>query len=204
VGIEAVIFDIGGVLEVTPPTGWQERWLGRLGVGREAWDRRLAPVFHGGSVGAMTLSQVEKSIAASFGLAETDLRSFMADLWSEYLGTLNRPLAEYFDDLRPRYRTGILSNSFVGARERERELYGFEEMCDAVVYSHEEGFLKPDGRVYRIACRRLGVEPARCVFVDDVQPCVDGALAVGMHAIRFTDNAQAIRELNHLLVDPRT
>lgn len=30
--IEAVIFDIGGVLEVTPPTGWLERWASRLGL----------------------------------------------------------------------------------------------------------------------------------------------------------------------------
>ena len=44
----------------------------------------------------------------------------MADLWREYLGTANTELIEYARRLRPRYRTGILSNSFVGAREREQ------------------------------------------------------------------------------------
>jgi hypothetical protein len=35
-------------------------------------------------------------------------------------------------------------NSFVGAREREQALYGFKDMCDVIVYSHEVGWLKPD------------------------------------------------------------
>lgn len=197
--IEAVIFDIGGVLELTPPTRWQERWLGRLGVGPEELEARLDPIFRGGSVGAIALSEVEESVAGAFTLDEIDLENFMDDLWSEYLGTLNRPLVDYFARLRPAYRTAILSNSFVGAREREREVYGFEQLCDVVVYSHEEGFLKPDGRLYRVACDRLRVSPDRCVFLDDAEICVEGARAAGMHAIRFTDNAQAMRELDRLL-----
>jgi putative hydrolase of the HAD superfamily len=39
------------------------------------------------------------------------------ELWEEYLGTLNSELAIYFASLRPRVRTGILSNSF-GRRAR--------------------------------------------------------------------------------------
>jgi FMN phosphatase YigB (HAD superfamily) len=30
-------------------------------------------------------------------------------------------------------------------------------MCDAVVYSHDEGCAKPDPRFYAIVCERLGV-----------------------------------------------
>ncbi|MEX2626162.1 MAG: hypothetical protein WD225_04725, partial [Ilumatobacteraceae bacterium] len=49
---------------------------------------------------------------------------FMDDLWAEYLGTPNTELIDYFTGLGGRVRTGILSNSFVGAREREQERYG--------------------------------------------------------------------------------
>jgi hypothetical protein len=38
--------------------------------------------------------------------------------------------------LRPRYRTGLVSNSFVGAREREQAAYGFEDLVDEIIYSH--------------------------------------------------------------------
>ena len=30
--IRAVVFDIGGVLEITPRTGWEEKWEARLHV----------------------------------------------------------------------------------------------------------------------------------------------------------------------------
>jgi putative hydrolase of the HAD superfamily len=197
--IEAVLFDIGGVLELTPPTGWQERWAADLGLTTAEFDARLDPIFLAGSIGASTLAEVEDAIAAAVGLKEPALGRFMEDLWTEYLGTLNQDLADYFAGLRPRFRTGILSNSFVGAREREQERYGFGDMCDLVVYSHEEGFLKPDPRSYRVACARLGVEPGNCILLDDTEACVAGARAVGMRAVRFTANSQAVRELEELL-----
>lgn len=205
VPIEAVIFDIGGVLEVTPPTGWPERWASRLGVSPQDLTARLEPSFAAGATGAMTLAEVERATETALGLDAAALEQLMDDLWSEYLGTLNEPLADYFARLRPRYRTGILSNSFVGARERERERYGFPEMCDVIVYSHEEGLLKPDPRFYLIACERLSAPPAGCALLDDVQANVDGARALGMHAVTFVDNAQAMRDLDALLNGgPRT
>jgi epoxide hydrolase-like predicted phosphatase len=199
VTIEAVLFDIGGVLEVTPPTGWPERWGAMLGLSVDELLARLERASAGGDTGAITLPQVERAIAAALGLDAAALRRLMDDLWSEYLGTLNEELADYFAALRPRYRTGILSNSFVGARERERERYGFEEMCDVIVYSHEEGLLKPDPRAYLRACERLGTSPGSCVLLDDVGENVQGARGVGMHAVAFADNAQAIGDLERLL-----
>lgn len=195
----AVVFDIGGVLEVNPATGWQDRWTARLELDREEFDRRLGPIFAAGSRGTTTLPVVERVTAAVLGLDERALRAFMDDLWTEYVGTLNDHLARYFASLRPRYRTAILSNSFVGAREREQRLYGFEGMCDVVVYSHEEGCMKPDPRLYRIVCERLRVEPEQAVFVDDRPECAEGARAVGLTAIRFLDNEQVIGELGNLL-----
>jgi epoxide hydrolase-like predicted phosphatase len=199
VTIEAILFDIGGVLELTPPTGWQERWGATLGLSTDELLARLEPAAGGGDTGAMTLPQVERAIAAALGLDGAALERLMDDLWSEYLGTLNEELADYFAALRPRYRTGILSNSFVGARERERERYSFEEMCDVIVYSHEEGLLKPDPRAFLLACERLNTSPARCVLLDDAEENVEGARAIGMHAVAFADNAQAIRDLEQLL-----
>jgi len=194
-----VIFDIGGVLEVNPRTGWAERWAARLHLDPQSFEERLDEIWAPGSVGASSLEAIERETAAAFGLDAATLRALMDDAWSEYVGTLNQELAEYFARLRSRYRTGILSNSFVGAREREEELYRFGEMCDAVVYSHEEGCLKPDPSIYYAACDRLDVAPEAAVLLDDVEENVDGALAVGMKAIRFRENAQAIAELGALL-----
>jgi epoxide hydrolase-like predicted phosphatase len=196
VAIRAVIFDIGGVLEANPPTGWQERWAARLDRTVAELAAVLEPAWQGGNTGEVSLPEVEQRTAAVLGLGRADLAEFMGDVWAEYVGTLNVPLASYFGALRPRYRTGILSNSFVGAREREQAAYGFEDLCDVVVYSHEEGLEKPDPRIYRLAAERLSVQPDEAIFLDDREACVAGAREVGMTAVLFGSTEQALAELD--------
>jgi epoxide hydrolase-like predicted phosphatase len=197
--IQAVVFDIGGVLEFTPATGWQQRWATALDMDFADFEARLGPIWRLGATGAATLEEIEQRSREALSLDRTQTLELMNDAWAEYLGSLNQRLATYFVGLRPRYRTGILSNSFVGARDREQAAYGFEDMCDVVVYSHEEGVMKPEPRFYRLVCARLDVPPAETVFLDDVQACVDGALTLGMKAVRFVDTDEAIAEINHLL-----
>ncbi|MGH3153004.1 MAG: HAD family hydrolase [Streptosporangiaceae bacterium] len=197
--IRAVVFDIGGVLEVTPDLGVTQRWEARLGLPGGGLDERMHDAWAGGSIGTITEQDVHQAVRERLGLDERQLEVFIADLWREYLGTANTGLIEYVRQLRPRYRTGILSNSFVGAREKEQAAYGFEDLVDEIVYSHESGMSKPDARIYTLVCERLDVGPEETVFVDDADRCVAGARLGGLHAIRFQDNAQAIGEIERLL-----
>ncbi len=197
--IDAVVFDIGGVLELTPPTGWEQRWADELRLSLEEFERRLAPLWRPGELGHSSLAEIEQKTALEFGLDPEQLARLTDDIWTEYLGTLNAELAGYFAALRPRFRTGILSNSLVGAREREQTAYGFGDLCDAIVYSHEEGLAKPDPGFYRLACARLDTAPEQVAFLDDKESCVDGAQAAGLHAVRFLNNRQSIAALDALL-----
>jgi epoxide hydrolase-like predicted phosphatase len=200
--IRAVVFDIGGVLEITPDLGITRRWETRLGLAAGELDERMHDAWRGGSIGSITLDDVHQALRDRLGLDERQLAAFMADLWREYLGTPNTELIEYARRLRPRYRTGIISNSFVGAREREQAAYGFEDLVDEIVYSHEAGMSKPDSRIYALACARLGVSPEDTVFLDDSEMCAAGAREAGMHAIRYHGNTQAIAEIDRLLALP--
>jgi epoxide hydrolase-like predicted phosphatase len=204
-GIRAVAFDIGGVLEITPDLGVTRQWEIRLGLpagGPGSLNDRMYEPFRAGSIGTITLDEVHTALRDRLGLDDRQLEEFMADLWREYLGTANTELIEYARRLRPRYRTGIISNSFVGAREREQAAYGFEDLVDQIVYSHESGMSKPDPRIYALACARLGARPEEIVFLDDSDVCVAGAREAGMHAIRYHGNAQAIAEIRRLLAMP--
>lgn len=197
--VRAVVFDIGGVLEITPDRGVARRWEARLGLPAGGLDERMRDAWAGGSIGTVTEDAVQRAIRERLGLDEELLAAFTADLWCEYLGTPNTELIEYARRLRPRYRTGILSNSFVGAREREQAAYGFEDLVDEIVYSHEAGMSKPDPRIYALACARLGVRPDQTVFLDDTDRCVAGARRAGLLAICYRDNAQAIGDIDKLL-----
>ena len=197
--INAVVFDIGGVLEITPDLGLTEVWEARLGLPAGELDARMREAWIGGSIGTITESDVYHALTERLGLTGEQLSAYIDDLWREYLGTANTELIDYARALRPQYRTGILSNSFVGAREREQAAYGFEDLVDEIVYSHEAGLCKPEPRVYELICSRLGVMPQETVFLDDAQVCVDGAREAGLHAVLYRDNDRAIAEISGLL-----
>ena len=203
--IRAVVFDIGGVLEVTPDPQMREfnvRWEAQFGLQLGELDERMARMEHlwrAGSLGECTEADVERGLCEIVGLSEEQVDAYMAGMWKEYVGTLNVALADYFRGLRPRYLTGIISNSFVGAREREAAAYGFPELVDELVYSHEVGVGKPSPEVYRITCERLGVAPHEAVFLDDVPECVEAARDFGMRAVLFEENTQAIAAIEELL-----
>src|SRR5260221_3124754 len=159
----------------------------------------MADIWLAGSLGTITLADVQRAIMDRLGLDQQQLSAYMADVWREYLGSANTELIDYARGLRPRYQTGILSNSFVGAREREQAAYGFEDLVDEIVYSHEVGMSKPDPRIYALVCERLGVLPEETVFVDDYAPIVTAAREAGLHGIHHTDNVTTTGEIERLL-----
>ncbi len=197
--IRAVVFDIGGVLEITSRTGWVEKWEARLHLKTGELHERLIDVWRDGSFGNISEEEVEKRIGEILGMNQGQVESFLADLWEEYLGELNVELADYFSSLRPRYQTALLSNSFSGARSREQERYHFAELCDLLIYSHEEGVAKPERRIFELTCERLGVQPAEVVFLDDVEANVAAARAFGIQAILFRETTEAIADIQACL-----
>ena len=205
--IRAVIFDIGGILEISPdgrePTEdfvkLMVSWEQRLGLNFGEFDQRISNMKVDGSLGGITEQEWQEDLRAVTGMDQEQCDAFMHDFWDVYLGALNTKLADYFSGLRPRYKTALLSNSFIGAREKEQERYHFAEMTDLVVYSHEEGIAKPDKRVYELTCERLGVQPGETVYLDDAEPFVTGARDVGMHGILYKDTDQAIADIDALL-----
>ncbi|MEU6317972.1 HAD family phosphatase [Streptomyces sp. NPDC047009] len=199
-----VILDIGGVLEITPDTGWVQRWEDRLELPLGTVNDRMRDVWRAGSVGSISEREVHEQVATRLGLDTFDVDAFMADLWAEYLGTPNEELIAYVRGLQGMCRLGILSNSFVGARERETALYHFDDLVEQIIYSHEIGVGKPDPRAFEAACATLDVRSENCLFIDDVSVNVEAAQAAGMQAHLFEDNARTItRVAAHLGAGPR-
>lgn len=132
-------------------------------------------------------------------MSQEQVKEYMHEMWDWYCGRLNVPMAEFFRSLRPRYQTAILSNSFVGARREEQQRYHFEEMCDLIIYTHEEGIAKPDPRIFELTCKRLDVQPSQMLFLDDVQENITAAHALGIYAIHCRETEQAIADVQACL-----
>ncbi|MBO0796452.1 MAG: HAD family phosphatase [Ktedonobacteraceae bacterium] len=195
----AIVFDIGGVLEITPDTGMTEKWEARLALNAGELDERMCSVWNDGALGRCSEEDVRRSLGEILGIDQAQIDAFMNDLWEEYLGTLNVEMAAYFSSLRPRYQTAIISNSFVGARDREQQRYHFDEMADVIIYSHEVGIAKPERRIFELACERLGVQPVEMIFLDDAERNIVAARELGIHAILFRGTNQAIADIQACL-----
>lgn len=86
--------------------------------------------------------------------------------------------------LRPAYKTALLSNADSALR---RQLTEFDvlRLFDDVVVSAEVGLAKPQTEIYALSAQRIGLAPEECVFIDDLEPNVQGARDAGMRGVHF-------------------
>lgn len=78
--------------------------------------------------------------------------------------------------------------------------YDFWHLFNGIVVSAEEGHLKPSKEIYQVLLNRYQLVPHEAVFIDDIEPNVEGARAVGIHAIQFEDIHQCLKELEKLKI----
>ena len=114
----------------------------------------------------------------------------------------NGPMIDFIRGLRGRgVRAALLTNN---VREWEplwrSKLPEIDELFELVVDSAFVGLRKPDPAIFMLTLDRLGgVEPGRCVFVDDLDVNCEAARALGMAAVRFETADQAIPEIESAL-----
>jgi putative hydrolase of the HAD superfamily len=139
---------------------------------------------------AARLLRVDGTAVAAEGLLR---RMFAASL----------PVPGMYDTIRTLraagFSTALLSNSW-GCDEYPRA--DFPGLFDTVVLSGEVGMRKPEKEIFLHAAETLGLAPAECVLIDDMEPNVAAAQACGMTGVLHTETAGTARALQDLLGVP--
>ena len=208
--LRGVITDWGGVL-THPLTETVYAWLEADGIDRDsyrtvmrAWVAQAYDAEHNTNPiralerGECTEAEFEQLLAAE--LIRVDggavpaggllARMFAASAFDEAMHELIRAAR------RAGLRTALLSNSW-GDNGYPRHL--FPELFDTVVISSEVGMRKPEERIFRLAIERLGLQPAECVFIDDIQENVNAARAAGLVSVWHQTAADTTAQLAELL-----
>jgi putative hydrolase of the HAD superfamily len=206
--VEAVISDFGGVL--TSPllgtfTAFQDSSgisLEELGAAMGALTSRdgVSPLFEL-ETGRMTeerfLGKLADELSSQLGRA-VHLDGFR-ERYFEHLHP-NEPMIAFMRELRARgYRLAICTNNVREWEPLWRAKLPVDEIFDVVVDSAFVGTRKPEPRIYDITLERLGVQAPAAVFVDDQELNCDAARALGMTAVRFRSNEQAIAAIEGAL-----
>jgi len=184
--IEAIIFDFGGVMVPFSQMDSLKKQEARLelqpgGLAEILWrspDWRLA------EVGAITDEEYWRRTGPRLGFHTPEaIREFVQTLFRD--AKTDQRMADLVRGLQSRYRTGLLSNSSEILPRLLGERYGLDGLFDVEVFSALVGLAKPDPAIYQLALERLGTAPEATVFVDDYEPNVASAAALGIRAIHF-------------------
>lgn len=86
--------------------------------------------------------------------------------------------------LREQVQVGIITNGFCDLQEEKIDLLGISPLIDILVISEEEGYHKPDTRIFKKALARAGTAPAESVYLGDSWDVdIVPAASCGMRAV---------------------
>jgi putative hydrolase of the HAD superfamily len=201
-----VIFDFGGVITSSPFEAFNrmeaERGLPRDFVRRvnsanpdsNAWAR-----FERSECTAAEFDMLFAAEAKALG-HELDGSSVIACL----SGDIRPAMVAALDHLKLNgFKLGCITNNvpsgkgagMAGSAEKAAAIEAIMARFDYVIESSKIGIRKPDPRIYGMMCEALGVEPAQCIYLDDLGINCKPAAAMGMAAIKVTSGEEALAEL---------
>ncbi len=209
-----VIFDFGGVITSSPFEAFNameaERGLPRDFVravnsanpDSNAWAR-----FERAEIDASAFDVLFTEEAAALGHrleGSAVIACLSGDIRPAMVAALDRLKAEGFKlgcitNNVPTGQTGLLGAGMAGSEDKAAAIAAIMARFDQTIESSKIGIRKPDPRIYQMMCDALGVQPAECVYLDDLGINCKPAAMLGMHAIKVTSGEQALEELNVLL-----
>jgi 2-haloacid dehalogenase len=187
--IDAVVFDIGNVL-----LDWDARRVYRpLGMS----DDEIAAFFERVSFADWNLEQDRgRSFADGIEALVADFpddRELITRYDSHWIDSISGPIQGTVDILTSLLDQGVpvhaITNFSAEKFAGEVERWPFLARFGVTVVSGEERLLKPNPAIYHALLERAGLAAERAVFIDDSMKNVEGARAVGMHAVQFTSPA---------------
>ncbi len=188
--IDAVILDVGNVLILFDPKA-------RL---TEKYGRETAEMIFPWVFGSKHWVEMDRGV-----LTEDEVKARMKhDAPPELAEWIDRAIADYPpmgipmpDSLAylPRlkaagYKLYVLSNygeAYFAITEQLHPVFGD---IDGFILSGREKVLKPTPHIYHALLDQFQLVPERCIFYDDVQANIDGALKMGMQGRVFTSPTQ--------------
>ncbi len=200
--VKNIILDIG---EVLAHFHWETILTDTLHLTGEAYEAVANATGRSNMWGKFDLNNVPDEVLIDEAVSrapeyEKEVREFFlhtGELITEFPYT-----KEWVDTLHKMgFRVYILSNfgktSFLECRQNGR--LPVVDMADGYMISFEYGLVKPHADSYTALLNKYSLKASECVFFDDRQENVDGAIAVGMRGFLFTDYKEAmdrIKELN--------
>lgn len=202
--IDNIVFDLGGVV-IDLKREMCIAALERLGM-REAGELLDKYVQRGPFLelecGNITAAEFFDMVRPKCGGASDEK---IQNAFNEFLRALPADRLDALLRLRKRKRVFALSNtnpvmfnSWI-AKAFSQQGMRINDYFDGVVASFQEGFCKPDPRIFEVLVRRYGLDPARTLFLDDSADNCNAARRCGLLAEHITEGNTMLDVVRRLL-----
>jgi putative hydrolase of the HAD superfamily len=199
--IDAVIFDLGGVLVRAPDRKNRLAWERELGL--KHWESEEivfnSPMGTMAQSGKITDEELWTWVGQRLDLNHDQLVEFRRDFWAD--DVLDDELARLVRGIQRGHQTALLSNATGRLRHVLEEDYQLTDAFDVIVISAEEGLMKPDPEIYIRTLQRLGCQPQASIFIDDTKENIAAATRLGMNGVQFIPGLDINRSLQHLGIE---
>jgi putative hydrolase of the HAD superfamily len=208
----AVLWDFGGVILSSPFEAFN-RYEGEAGLPRDFIRSLNARNPDSNAWAKMERSEVSLDGFVALFEEEARQQGYTLDGWrilQALSGDIRPQMVEALRRCKAAFRVACITNNMKSgegpgmARSPEKAQAVAEIMAlfEHVVESSKLGLRKPDPRIYQHACDLLGVQPAECVYLDDLGINLKPARALGMRTIKVGDPDVAIDELQAMVGIP--
>ncbi len=197
--IRAVIFDLFDVLFCMGDLTVRRTYETSIGLPENGLEQAMfsSPQFREAVAGRVSETELWQDVANRIGIGVQEWPMLAATFYSAI--KLNTELVAFLRTLRPLYKTAILSNAPSSVRTLVTQQFHLDREVDSVIISSEEGVMKPQTEIFKIAASCLGVQLQEVIFVDDELRFIEAAQSLGMIGIQFKDTKQAIAEIQFYL-----
>lgn len=200
--IKAVVFDVGGVLEVShngrdgskSVHGYVAK---KLKVDLDTYFDVIGGVHEKSITGKVSRKRMLRIMTGDFNVSVKKLEKLFRKAFSKVFRS-NKELYEFSYKLKDKgYKIGILSDQWYLSKENLIKPKMIKKF-NFVVISCDVKLRKPNSKIYRMALRMTGVKPSEVVFIDNRDWNLVPAKKLGIKTILFKNNRQCVRELRKL------
>ena len=199
---EAVIWDFGGVLTSSPFEAFArfetERGLPADIIRRTNTANHLENAWAKFERAEVDVETFDRLFAAESRALGAEVRG--KDVLPLLAGDLRPEMVEALRRIKSKFKTGCITNNLpanaIGSAGG-RTFYIAEVMAlfDHIIESAKIGLRKPDPEIYRMMVEALGVDPKRCIYLDDLGINLKPAREMGMTTIKVVNANEAIAAL---------
>ncbi len=202
-GVKAVIFDIGGVLQLGDQqrkfqkqkhtSGVHEFVSKKLKINLDQYFDSIDSAYALSLEGKITKKKLLQIFSKNLQISSKKIEKLYYNTYKKKYKINKQLFRQAFQLKKLGYKIGVLSDQWHLSKEAHIPKK-FYKIFNSLVISCEVGIRKPNPKIYKFLLKKLKLSAKQVLFIDDQKWNIEPAKKLGMKTILFKDNEKLFKE----------